>query len=328
MSCSKFPHTIETAHHTDICVPTPPQECLPVSVDVEVTHDKSVSTNDVTYALLRHSTSLPRLISAEVTGNTKIEYVGERAVETESRVTLNRVPGRKMGEGAQAFFEGVVRDFLAGQASSGASANDSVDILSVTVNDQTISPLGASAAYSTGLRDNAVRRRLVGNSNDIDIKVRGKYTPPPALDFGRMIEDSINANSRQLEEQLKKPSLADRGSESTDLEDLAVTSYFEEVVVEKAREIKRQPVSVTVVEKGMSGTLSIVAALLGVMIFILSSVFFLRPKRRDVIFGTRSEAQPLNEGENLGHLGIGGKSTRRYKPRLSFSKSLNIGGEK
>ena len=301
-------------------------------MDVEVTHGKTASTNEVTYALLRHSTSLPGLISAEGTGNTKIEYVGERAVETDSRVTLNGVPGRKMGRGAQAFFEGVVREFLSSQASNGTVPNNSVDVLSVTVNGQTISPLGASSAYSTGLRDNAVRRRRLGTSNDIDIQVRGKYTPPPELDFGRMIEDSINANSRQLEEQLKKPSLADRGVAATDLEDLAADAgYFEEVVVEKAREIKRhRPMSsVTVDEEGKSSTLNIVAASLGVMILILSSVFFLRPHRREVIFRSRSEAQPLNatqplEGENLDHLDEE-QSKRRYKPRLSFSKSLNLG---
>jgi len=311
-----------------ICVPTPPQECLPVSVDVEVTHNKTVSSNDVTYALLKHSTSLPRLIGGEM----KIEYVGERAVETESRVTLNRVPGRKMGEGATAFFEGVVRDFLSGQASDGSAANDGVDILSVTVNDQTIGPLGTAPAYSAGLRDSAVRRRLAGNTNDVDIRVRGKYTPPPELDFGRMIEDSINANGRRLEEQLKKPSLSDRGADASGLEGLAAaSSYFEEVVVEKAVEIRRRPASVIVDDEGASGALNIVAASLGVMILVLSSAFFLRPKRREVIFRSRSEAQPLNAtgalgGEDLDHLGIGGKSKRRYKPRLSFSKSLNNGG--
>ncbi|EJK65118.1 hypothetical protein THAOC_14065, partial [Thalassiosira oceanica] len=64
-----------------ICIPTPPQECLPVSVDVEVRHDKTISTNDVTFALLK---TLPRLISEEVTGSKDIkdiEYVVNRADE-------------------------------------------------------------------------------------------------------------------------------------------------------------------------------------------------------------------------------------------------------
>ncbi|EJK58908.1 hypothetical protein THAOC_20932, partial [Thalassiosira oceanica] len=67
-----------------ICVPTPPQECLPVFVDVEVRHDKTISTNDVTFALLK---TLPRLISKEVTGSKEIEYVVHRAEAVTTRVS-------------------------------------------------------------------------------------------------------------------------------------------------------------------------------------------------------------------------------------------------
>mmetsp|Transcript_13426 Transcript_13426/g.30585 ORF Transcript_13426/g.30585 Transcript_13426/m.30585 type:complete len:591 (-) Transcript_13426:172-1944(-) len=291
-----------------LCIPTPPQLCTPVSIDVTVSHSNTVSVEDVTYSLLRHSTNLPNLIKAE--GYTA-EYVGERTVETDSRITLSGVPDRLMGESEQEYFAKVAQRFLAQNARD--SENDSLTILSVTVNDQEFTN---SVQYQIGIRDNAVRgrerRRRLEKATNIDIKVKGKFTPPPQIDFGSIVEDSINRDSRKLQEELKKPSLADRGGTNVlgEASPVGGLGYFEEVVVEEAKELKRPPlVTVVMDDTGGSALLNYAAMGCGGLIAALAAAFFLRPRRRRAMFGGKGNAdefqytQPLNVESGGGGVG-------------------------
>lgn len=293
---------------TDLCIPTPPQLCTPVSIDVTVSHSNTVSVEDVTYSLLRHSTNLPNLIKAE--GYTA-EYVGERTVETDSRITLSGVPDRLMGESEQEYFAKVAQRFLAQNARD--SENDSLTILSVTVNDQEFTN---SVQYQIGIRDNAVRgrerRRRLEKATNIDIKVKGKFTPPPQIDFGSIVEDSINRDSRKLQEELKKPSLADRGGTNVlgEASPVGGLGYFEEVIVEEAKELKRPPlVTVVMDDTGGSALLNYAAMGCGGLIAALAAAFFLRPRRRRAMFGGKGNAdefqytQPLNVESGGGGVG-------------------------
>ena len=302
LSASSCAHTLLRFHFpfstSDLCIPSPPQLCTPISVDVTVSHSNTVSVDEVTYSLLRHSTELPNLIKAE--GYTA-EYVGERTVETDSRITLSGVPDRLMGETEQEYFAKVAREFLAQNAKD--SDNDSLTILSVTVNDQEFTN---SVQYTIGIRDNAVRgrgriRRLEKATN-IDIKVKGKFTPPPHIDFGAIVEESINRDSRKLEEELKKPSLADRGGANAlgEVSPGGGLGYFEEVIVQEAKELKKPPlVTIVMDDTGGNELLNYAAMGCGGLIAALAAAFFLRPRRRKAMFGKGNAdefqyTQPLN----------------------------------
>lgn len=255
-----------------------------------------MSTEAVTYSLLRHSTNLPKLIEAE---GYMVEYVGDRAVETDSRITLSGVPGRQMGETEQEFFEKVARSFLSGQLESEESDNDSLSILAVSINGQNVSTSDMDVSTtSLGIRDDT-RRRLEKASANIDVKVTGKYRPPPLIDFGELVEDSINRDRSLLEEELKKPAFEDRGDGKFVQ---TPSSYFQEVEVKEAKEIKKRPLVVAEEEEDgitIKNLLNFAAMGVGGLIFILSSAFFLRPHRRQTMFRSRHDSYQLTHPINV-----------------------------
>lgn len=167
------------------------------------THRSTATTDEVTFALLRQSMHLPLLIDVE--GYT-IEYVGDRAVETNSEITLSNVPDREMGESEQSFFEEVARDFLRNQVTND-SGNDSLKILSVTINGQEITSDDSYGVEndipSSSARNNSQRR--LEKSNKLSVSVKGKYRPPPELNFGEVVENSINRDRELLERAQQTP---------------------------------------------------------------------------------------------------------------------------
>ncbi|KAL9183483.1 hypothetical protein ACHAXT_004339 [Thalassiosira profunda] len=219
-----------------VCYPDPPDTCTPISVDVTATHRATATTDEILFALLRQSMHLPKQIAVE--GYT-IEYVGDRAVETKSEITLSNVPEREMGELEQSFFEDVAREFLSAQVTDG-SENGSLEILAVTINGQEITSdsLKTGDASTSSLiqkRDNPQRR--LQKSNNIQVSVRGTYRPPPEINFGDLVEHSINRDREQLEKELKdrQPPTVE-GGEGGD----APSSYFEKAEVVGARQIKEK----------------------------------------------------------------------------------------
>jgi len=279
-----------------LCYPTPPDTCTPISVDVTATHLATATTDEITFALLRQSTHLPSLI--DVDGYT-IEYVGDRAVETNTGITISGVPDREMMGDELTFFEDVAREFLDKVAKS--QENDSLQILGVKVNGQEITTGGAyaideadglSATLPSMQKRNNAGRRLKKKSNNIKVSVKGKYRPPPEMNFGEHVESSINRDRELLQKELK------------DRKELAVGAgpgngthgtYFDEAEVVGARQIKeegRDSKSLGALNRqvedggGTKGLLNIAAMVVGGLIVLLSLAFLLRPHRRRALFSS------------------------------------------
>ena len=254
---------------------------------VEVSHLSTASSDDVMYALLRQSINLPSLIYVE--GYT-IQYIGERTAETASEITMSGVPNREMGESEQKYFANAARDFLTNQLSS----NDKLKILSVTINGQvttateisTIIPGSEEAGQR--YRAHPGERRILLGTNNIQVSVKGSYTPPPDIDFGMVVDTSINSDRDLLAKELKKPPLKDGVSVSSD--------YFDEVEVQGARQIKMEPI-VIVEDNTLKSLLNLVAMSLGGLLGFLSLAFILRPHRRRAICSTRSEGNCIRVTE-------------------------------
>ena len=286
----------------DLCYPTPPQTCTPITVLVTASHRSTASTDDVMFELLRQSIQLPSLI--DVTGYT-IQYVGQRAIETVSEITVSGVPSREMEDTEKKFFENVARDFLQNQANVPGLANqDNLRILSVTVNGQEITKEDAMQAPTIMPRfedgestpnqgeqylSHQGGRRLQG-SNNVQVSVKGTYKPPPELDFGKLVETSINRDRELLQKELNKPP----GNETESL-------YFEKAEVKSARQIKEMQPIIVETDDSMKDTLKLAAIVIGGFIGVLSLAFFLRPHRRRAIFSSSSEdmrghlrTQPVN----------------------------------
>ena len=207
----------------------------------------------------------------------KIVYIGMNAVETNNAITLSGVPGREMGEDEQAFFAKALQDFLSKQVTVDPDDEDGLKIVSVTVNGQVIE------TSSTGIARVGGQRRLE-NSNTIDVQVKGQYRPPPEIDFGAIVEDSINSDPYRLAMRLKdsRPELQGTADGTQSMSD-----YFQEVDVVGSREIKMVPTIIILEDntKPIIGTLNMMAGVVGSMILALSAAFFLRPHRRSIIFG-------------------------------------------
>ena len=275
-------------------------ECTPVSVEVTSTHLNTATSEEIKFAFLRLSEQLPTLLDVE--GYT-IQYVGDRAVETNSEITLSGVPDREMGETEQEFFESVARDFLASQVVD-ESDNDSLRILSVTVNGQEITSEDTTSntldeVSSTAIPEvrNAPHRRL-NKANNIQVSVKGTYRPPPELNFGELVNDSINRDRELLKKELNKPKELQE-SNGDELAEESTSAYFENTEVVGAREIKEEPVkplNLGVVEEddGMKGMLDMIAMVIGGLIAFLILTFFLRPHRRRALFSSGGK-------DKLGH---------------------------
>ena len=249
------------------CVPKPPNVCTPIAVQVEGKHLPSATSDQVAYLLYRQGSILPSSINVD---GYRAVYVGKQAVETSNEITLSGVPSREMGDNEQAFFAQVVQKFLHDRVAGHPLDEDAMKILSVSVDEQTID------AISSVSRVGGQRRRL-GGSNKINIKVKGQYRPPPEIDFGQIVEDSINADTEGLNRELKQSP----GS-----------IYFKEVDVVGSRQIKEKVETVIVLNDStnpLKGYLNMMAYGVAGMIVILLASFFLRSRRRAAIFGTKAE---------------------------------------
>ena len=260
------------------------------------------------FELLRQSIQLPSLIS--VTGYT-IQYVGQRAIETVSEITVSGVPSREMEDTEKKFFENAARDFLQNQANVPGLANqDNLRILSVTVNGQEITKEDDMQASTVMPRleeyestpnqggqylSHQGGRRLQG-SNNVQVSVKGTYKPPPELDFGELVETSINRDRELLQNELNKPPpVGDEEGNETE------SHYFEKAEVKSARQIKEMQPIIVETDDNLKDTLKLAAMVIGGLIGVLSLAFFLRPHRRRAIFSSRSEdmrghlrTQPVN----------------------------------
>jgi hypothetical protein len=251
-------------------------------VEVEGSHFPSAPTEQVAYYLYRQAGILPSLI--DVNGY-KIVYVGMNAVETNNAITLSGVPGREMGEDEQAFFAKALQEFLSKQVTIDPDDEDGLKIVSVTVNGQVIE------TSSTGIARAGGQRRLE-SSNTINVQVKGQYRPPPEIDFGAIVEDSINSDPDRVARELKNPRPELQGTaDGTPI----MSDYFQEADVVGSKEIKTVPTTIILEDttNPMKGTLNMMAGVVGAMILALSAAFFLRPHRRSVIFGPKSSEDAL-----------------------------------
>jgi hypothetical protein len=280
----------------DLCYPTPPQTCTPIAVLVTASHRSTASTDDVRFELLRQAIQLPSLI--DVMGYT-VQYVGDRAVETLSEITVSGVPSREMEDNEKKFFENVARDFLRNQVDVPGLANqDNLRILSVTVNGQEIMkedamqasvvmpPLeeGESTPNQGGQYLSHQGGRRLQGSNNVRVSVKGTYKPPPELDFGELVETSINRDRELLQKELHKPPPV--GDEEGNQPE---SHYFEKAEVKSARQIKEMESIIVETDDNMKDTLKLAAMVIGGLIGVLSVAFFLRPHRRRAIFSSSSE---------------------------------------
>lgn len=261
---------------------------------------------------MRQSIQLPPLIDVE--GYT-IQYVGKRAVETASAITVSGVPSREMEDGEKEFFENVARDFLQNQTLS----NENLQILSVTIDGQEITTTDTSTTMPE-LEEGKNRRRRLQGSNTVQVSVKGTYQPPPELDFGKLVEDSINSDRELLQKELKKPPPLKDGDNANQ------SDYFEKAEVQSARRIEMTEPVIIIAEQ--DNFLNLVAMGIGGLIGALSFAFFLRPHRRRAIFSSRTEnnlvylkTQPVNT-EDRGLLMKRGWGSGKLTDSTSFRSSF------
>jgi len=261
-----------------LCIPEAPKTCTAVSILVEVVHLDTVSSDEILYDLLNQSDDVQKELTVE---GYEVEYVGSRAVETDSEVTLSGVPDREMGGSEQEYFAQVAKDFLNNQV---VSDNDSLQILAVTVNGQEI-----TADSAVG-----VRRRLQ-RANRINVSVKGQYKPPPKIDFGEVVEESINRDRELLKKELtSRPPPASVEGDLSEVPEFA--DYFADADVVGARELKKpEPARVFVTmnndqesDDGLKNILNYAAFGIAGLIFLLTGVFFLRPRRFKAMFRSKS----------------------------------------
>lgn len=265
-----------------LCIPEAPKTCTAVSIQVEVVHHDTVSSDEILYDLLNQSDDVQKELTVE---GYEVEYVGSRAVETDSEVTLSGVPGREMGGSEQEYFAQVAKDFLNNQV---ISDNDSLQILAVTVNGQEIT---ADSAANNSLP--GVRRRLQ-SANRINVSVKGQYKPPPKINFGEVVEESINRDRELLKKELS--SRAPPTSVEGDLSEVPESvDYFADAEVVGARELKKPEQSrVSALNKKQEGDdklkdiMNYAAFGISGMIFLLASVFFFRPRRFKAMMRSKS----------------------------------------
>eukprot|EP00574_Skeletonema_japonicum_P006683 CAMPEP_0201714376 /NCGR_PEP_ID=MMETSP0593-20130828/889_1 /ASSEMBLY_ACC=CAM_ASM_000672 /TAXON_ID=267983 /ORGANISM="Skeletonema japonicum, Strain CCMP2506" /LENGTH=1181 /DNA_ID=CAMNT_0048203651 /DNA_START=149 /DNA_END=3694 /DNA_ORIENTATION=- len=265
-----------------LCIPEAPKTCTAVSIQVEVVHYDTVSSDEILYDLLNQSDDVQKELNVE---GYEVEYVGSRAVETDSEVTLSGVPGREMGGSEQEYFAQVAKDFLNNQV---VSDNDSLQILAVTVNGQEIT---AESAAESGL--SGVRRRLQ-SANRINVSVKGQYKPPPKINFGEVVEESINRDRELLKKELtSRPPPTSVEGDLSEVPEFA--DYFADAEVVGARELKKPEQSrVSVLNKdqerddNLKDILNYAAFGLSGMIFLLTSVFFFRPRRFKAMLRSKS----------------------------------------
>lgn len=271
-----------------LCVPTPPNLCTPISVLVEGSHFPSAPTEQVAYYLYRQANILPSLI--DVNGY-QIVYIGKNAVETTNEITLSGVPNREMGQDEQKFFAEALQQFLSSQVSADPTDEDALKIVSVTVNGQVIDTSSTVARVGG-------QRRLEA-STTINVKVKGQYKPPPVIDFGAIVEDSINADPGRMERELKSPSPELQGTIGGSS---IPNDYFQQADVIGSKEIKT-PTAVIIKDtrNPMQGTLNMMVGVVGSMILVLSAAFFLRPHRRAAIFRSKSNNQDAQLHTQLVH---------------------------
>lgn len=265
----------------DLCVPTPPNLCTPISVEVEGSHFPSATTEQVAYYLYRQASILPSLI--DVNGY-KIVYIGKNAVETNNEITLSGVPGREMGENEQEFFAKALQEFLNSQIAADPTDEDALKIISVSINGQVIET--SSTISRSG-------ERRLQSLNTINVQVKGQYRPPPEIDFGAIVEDSINSDPDRMARELKNP----RPDLQGNADEVTITSeYFQEADVVGSKEIKAVPTTVILEDttNPMKETLNMMAGVVGAMIMLLTVAFFLRPHRRSAIFGKSNEDVQLH----------------------------------
>jgi hypothetical protein len=262
---------------------------------------------------MRQSIQLPPLI--DVKGYT-IQYVGKRAVETASAITVSGVPSREMEDGEKTFFENVARDFLQNQT----LANENLKILSVTIDGQEITTTDTSTTMPE-LEEGKSRRRRLQGSNTVQVSVKGTYQPPPELDFGQLVENSINSDRELLQKELKKPPPLEDDADNTNQSD-----YFEKAEVQGAIRIEMTEPVIIIAEQ--DDFLNLVAMGIGGLIGALSFTFFLRPHRRQAIFTSSTEkklvylkTQPVTT-EDQGLLMKRGWGSAKFTESTSFRRSL------
>jgi hypothetical protein len=258
-----------------LCIPEAPKTCTAVSITVEVVHLDTTSTDEILYDLLSQSDNVQRELNVE---GYEVEYVGTRTVETDSEITLSGVPNREMGETEQEYFARVSKDFLNSQV---VSDNDSLLILAVTVNGQEITADSPAENAVPG-----VRRRLQRANNKVNVSVKGQYKPPPKINFGEVVEESINRDRELLKKELtSKPPPTSVEGDLSEVPEFA--DYFADAEVVGARELKKpEPARVFAPvnndqdsDNGLKNILNYAAFGISGLIFLLTTVFFLRPRR-------------------------------------------------
>jgi hypothetical protein len=222
-------------------------------------------------------------------------------------ITVSGVPSREMEGSEKKFFENVARDFLQNQVQVPGLVNqDKLRIFSVTVSGQEITkddelfPMqavtvmprleeGESTPYQGGQYLSHQGGRRLQGSNNVQVSVKGAYKPPPELDFGELVETSINRDRELLQKELNKPPpLGDEEGDTTE------SPYFEKAQVKSARQINEmEPIIIEKEDDNMKDTLKFAAMVIGGLIGVLSLAFFLRPHRRRNIFSSSSEDHQL-----------------------------------
>jgi len=173
--------------------------CTGIGIDLELSHHSKVEEGFLDFYFLQMSDDITLYITDNIFETID---VGDKPVEIITNITL--VGARNaMEQSEQKYFKSVLKNFLF------ASLESSAEILYIDIKRQGIL-VSQDQNVVQKLKDpKEFKRRnsqLIYSSLEIEAVVTGKYRPPPNIDFGSLVVESINAKPELLLDQLKNPS--------------------------------------------------------------------------------------------------------------------------
>ena len=132
----------------------------------------------------------------------KTTYWGFAPFSADKTIQLAGVPAVEMPEDSKNVLEGIVKNYLSTDLSS--LNVPGLKVLVVDINS--VKSLASSRSRSRSLKELPAsdHRLLDAYGIEVETTVAGQYRPPPEVDVGKLIDDSLDRGSREITKKLKE----------------------------------------------------------------------------------------------------------------------------
>jgi len=301
-----------------------------ITSTVSINHLNSISSDDVTFALRYYSEQI-----AEVIG---IESAGPKPIYTGQIITLkgSGFDSATMGASQTSTFANATKQFLKKTITSNSNG---MNIFSVIITDQ---------GNTASARQNRQRNRLhmfqqifsannlryvsdnINSDGDISsieisVAITGEYNPPPFVELGEVVDESLNENGHEFIEELQKTP----GFENISAFDFRPSPFpvIENSPIDQQR---RQPEATE--QKPFQYTTTILAFIgvfVSVMAVVMVGCFFNNRRRKKQERNVESRRQIFQRGnelyddmQNTGDFSIPLKTDFKFSPYQSLRSIL------